>query len=194
MHPFFLTITMRAVCQIKRTPEFPFNMLSPGFSLRLKEKSGLGELSWKKRALVQICNPVGTEAPGGCMTESSPSSFPWLLFWPLVSHPWAQQDTNNPHPWLRIQLIPRCQLWKPLEEIHIGIQTPEHLAKPNPAGLCMLCWPPLQPQPTSPRQWPALPLLDKHPLCPLTYSTQMSKHALAHHYVLSTGYIFQIMF
>ena len=50
-----------------------------------------------------------------------------------------------------------------------------------PAGLWMQCWPLLEPQATSPRQWPALPLLDTRPLCPLTYSTQMSKHALAQH-------------
>lgn len=76
--------------------------------------------------------------------------------------------------------IPRCQL-KTWEEIHTGIQTPEHLAKATPAGLWMRRWPLLEPPATSPRQWPALPLLDTRPLCPLTYSTQMSKHALAQH-------------
>lgn len=131
MHPFFLTITMRAVYQIKRTPEFPFNMPSPGFSLRLKEKSGLGELSRKNKALVQICNPVGTEAPGWCTTEVPPAPSPGFC-----SNLWYHTAGPN-----RIPTIPTLGCvsswfhvanWKPLEEIHIGIQTPEHLAKPSP--------------------------------------------------------------
>lgn len=154
-------------------------MPSPGFSLRLKEKSGLGELSQKEQGTGPNCNPVGTEAPGWCTTEVPPAPSPGFC-----SNLWYHTAGPN-----RIPTIPtlgwvsswfHVANWKPLEEIHIGIQTPEHLAKPSPAGLCMRRWPPLQPQPISPRQWPALPLLDKRPLCPLTYSTQMSKHALAH--------------
>lgn len=125
-----------------------------------------------------MCNPVRTEDPGWCLTESSPSSF--LGF---CSDLWYHTPGPN-----RIPTIPtlgcisswfHAANWKPLEEIHIGIQTPEHLAKPNPAGLCTRRWPPLEPQPISPCQC-ALPLLDKRSLCSLTYSTQMSKHALVH--------------
>lgn len=91
------------------------------------------------------------------MTESSPSPFS-LGF---CSNPWYHTPTPN-----RIPLIPTlgCKAkwshianWKPWEEIHIGIQTPEHLAKPNPAGLCMWRWPPLEPQPISLSQWPRPP-------------------------------------
>lgn len=44
------------------------------------------------------------------MAKRSPNPLPWLRFWPLVSDPCAQQDPDNPHPWLHNQQVPCCQL------------------------------------------------------------------------------------
>lgn len=133
LYVFFQHVNSGIKSNIKR------KIRNRGASTRENQSSGLS-----------FADFVVTEAPGQCMTKSSQSLIPQLLFWPLVSHACAQQDPDNPHPG---SISSRFYFanWKLLEEIHIGIQTPEHLAKPNPAGLCMRCWPPLESQPISPK-------------------------------------------
>lgn len=146
-----------------RIPEFPFNTPSSGLSLRVEENSGIGELVQENKAGLwfAILLEQRVQDSGWQKVPQTPS----LGF---RSNLWYHTPTPN-----RIPTIPTLGCLSscfhvancnPLEEIHIGIQTPEHLAKPNPAGLRMRHWPPLEPQPTSPCQWPALPLPDKRSL------------------------------
>lgn len=157
----FLTITMRALYQ--ENSGAPFQHAKSRIRSEIRRKIRNRRASAREQGWSIICNAVGIEAPGWCMTESTPNPFSWLLFWPLVSHPMPNRIPTIPTLGC-ISSWSQVANWKPLEEIHIGIQTPEHLAKPNPAGLRMRHRPPLEPQPFFPCQWPALPLLDKRSL------------------------------
>lgn len=151
-------------------------MPTPGLSLRLGETSGIGELAQENKAGLWFAILLEWRDPGRCLRQQVPQTSS-LGF---RSDLWYHTPTPNRIPRIpTLGCISSCfhvASWNPREEMHIGIQTPEHLAKPNPAGLRMRHWPPLEPLASGP---PALSLTNA--LCPLTYSTQMSKHALPHH-------------
>lgn len=122
-------------------------------------------------------NLVATEAPTQCTTRS-PQNFPLTsVLTPGITGrgPAGSRQTT---PLLHIQQGQLCQLKTS------GGNSHRH---PDTGALCQaqLSWPPCTAlaTPGAPAHFPQPmarpPLPDKCPLCPLTYSTQTSKHALA---------------